>query len=145
MNNCDEKHAIISALRAWVKQRPGLDPRNYGDSSSYRSEQRSITQDKKDAWALITAVDLSDRVTSSGLKAAFRAFSGRLQWDGKSLDYCTGQYWPTEYRKAVCAVCAAALWDAFISEHAGEDRPGILAREYFKEAYGPRLAKRWFD
>jgi hypothetical protein len=27
------------------------------------------------------------------------------------IDYCTGQYWPTEYRRAVCAVLASALWE----------------------------------
>lgn len=29
------------------------------------------------------------------------------------LDYCAGQYFPTEYRKAVCAVLAQALWGYF--------------------------------
>jgi hypothetical protein len=28
------------------------------------------------------------------------------------LDYCTGQYFPTEYRRAACAVLASALWSA---------------------------------
>lgn len=28
-----------------------------------------------------------------------------------AIDYCTGQYWPTEYRRAVCAVLASALRD----------------------------------
>ena len=27
------------------------------------------------------------------------------------IDYCTGQYFPTEYRRAVAAICAGALWD----------------------------------
>jgi hypothetical protein len=33
-----------------------------------------------------------------------------LSWDGKRLDYTTGQYWPTEYRRAAAAVLASALW-----------------------------------
>lgn len=31
--------------------------------------------------------------------------------DVATVDYCTGQYFPTEYRRAVCAVLASALWD----------------------------------
>lgn len=27
-----------------------------------------------------------------------------------ALEYCAGQYWPTEYRAAACAVLASALW-----------------------------------
>lgn len=34
-----------------------------------------------------------------------------------TIDYCTGQYWPTEYRRAVCAVLASAIWD-YWREHA---------------------------
>lgn len=29
---------------------------------------------------------------------------------GFAVDYCTGQYFPTEYRKAVCAVLSSAIW-----------------------------------
>lgn len=32
------------------------------------------------------------------------------------LDYCTGQYWPTEYRAAACAVLASVLWGWFRSD-----------------------------
>ncbi len=28
-----------------------------------------------------------------------------------TIEYTTGQYMPTEYRKAVCAVLASALWE----------------------------------
>lgn len=52
------------------------------------------------------------------IEASKRAFSGRLTLvrsrahDGESdhytIDYCTGQYWPTEYR----AACAAVLHEA---------------------------------
>jgi hypothetical protein len=33
------------------------------------------------------------------------------------VDYCTGQYFPTEYRAAVARFCASVLWD-FVREHA---------------------------
>jgi hypothetical protein len=119
------KQAIITALRAFIKQRPGLEFGNYGDRTSYNSELRSIARDKRDAERLLDAVENIDDITADDLiAAASSAFSGRLEmkvepthnWDKPEdgwrcrLDYCTGQYWPTEYRKAVAAVCAAALW-----------------------------------
>lgn len=106
----DERAAILEALRAWIMQRPGLDPRNY-DRAGYRSDSRAITQQKADALELLRAVETRKALTVETLREAFRAFSGRLSWDGKRLDYCTGQYWPTEYRAAACAVLRSALWD----------------------------------
>lgn len=149
-----ERRAIMAALVAWVNQRPGLDPRNYG--GGYRDEARSITRDLRDARRLLRAVEWrTDSIPVEVLRDAFRAFSGRLSWHycahgqtaattcGKChktwcgdcdpapaaachwcagrgystakpgagrLEYTTGQYWPTEYRKAACAVLASALW-----------------------------------
>lgn len=85
------------------------------------------------------------------------------------LDYCTGQYWPTEYRAAACAVLAAALWDyarenmpapkgkvtrisgvgpfAHESEHDSIDglSPGDWLRKHFRREFGAHMQKRWFD
>ena len=46
------------------------------------------------------------------------AFSGRLSFvvkDGKceGITYCAGQYFPTEYRRAACAVMAAVIWEHY--------------------------------
>lgn len=113
-----DKQTICAMLRVWVNQRPGLEFGNYGDIKAYRSELRSITKDRADALQLLRAVELRDSITAEMMVAAFpRAFSGRLRFekrekDGKwILDYCTGQYWPTEYRRAACAVLASVLWD----------------------------------
>jgi hypothetical protein len=121
------KQAILNALSAFANQRPGLDPRNYishgmdsAGRAAYRAEVRSITKDLHHARTLLRAVELSDGITADDLiKASTRAFSGRLTIAEDApgtampftLDYCTGQYWPTEYRRAVAAVCASALWD----------------------------------
>lgn len=119
-----KKQAILDALTAFMNQRASMDPHNYGDYKAYRAESRSVTRDLHDARTLLRAVMWRDSITADDLLAAFRAFSGRLTCkdisahydDGSvyykfSLDYCTGQYFPTEYRKAVCAVLASALWD----------------------------------
>lgn len=147
------KHQIIDALRRFVAQRPGLDYCNYGDPTSYRSESRRITRQGKDANALLTSVELSD-ITAAELLDAFSAFSGRLscEFDGEkvTLDYCTGQYWPTEYRAAVAAVCANALWNYHRPDAKAEaESKGISAgdaiRAKFRRMYGRRMQSRYFD
>jgi hypothetical protein len=139
----DERTAILNALRAWVAQRPGLEFGNYGDVAAYREEQRGIIRDKKQAEILLEAVKWRTSITADDLKAAFRAYSGRLSWDGEKLDYCTGQYWPTEYRRAVCAVLAAALWDYAREVYPAKN--GVELRAYFKREFGRTIARRWFN
>lgn len=112
----DKKQQIIAAMYAFIAQRAGLEFGNYGDVKSYRAEQRAITKDRHDARRLIRDVELRDSISADDILTASRgAYSGRLTLiqhdDGKvSVDYCTGQYFPTEYRKAVCAVMASVLW-----------------------------------
>jgi hypothetical protein len=158
-----EREQILEALAAFIRQRPGLEFGNYGDVSAYRSEMRSITKDRHDAERLLAQVSWREGITAENLKEAFRAYSGRLSWDGERLSYCTGQYFPTEYRKAVCAVLASALWD-YTRDHAmpeghlvhnsetgetfqryGDLRAGDWLRQYFRREFGARIARKWFD
>jgi hypothetical protein len=167
------KAAIIAALRTFMNQRPGLEFGNYGDVRAYRSEMRGITRDLHDARELMRAVELSDSITADDLiRAASSAFSGRLTIHvdadapfGARVAYCTGQYWPTEYRRAVCAVLASALW-AHVREHCmpkgrlvhnsetGETferygskdlRAGDWLRAHFRQQFGRGIASRWFS
>ena len=146
------KDQVISALSAFAAQRPGIEPGNYSDWRSYRAESRSVTRDLHDARYLLRQCELWG-VSVEELRGAFRAFSGRLvpsvNEKGFCLDYCTGQYFPTEYRKAVCAVCAAALWDHFREDFAKSAKEGESAgdaiRRNFRRMFGARIARRWFD
>jgi len=146
-----EKRIILVALRAWINMRPGLQYCDYGDPASYRAEQRGIARDKDDAKRLLSVVEYSD-ITADDLREAFpRAFCGRLTWredgaGGGSLDYCCGQYWPTEYPKAAAAVLARAIW-AHEADKLPEDtdKPGLVLREAFKRQFGRGMAARWFD
>jgi hypothetical protein len=169
-----DKQTICAMLRVWINQRPGLDFANYGDIKTYRSALRSITKDRAEALQLLRAVELRDSITAEMMVAAFpRAYSGRLRLekrekDGKwVLDYCTGQYWPTEYRRAACAVLASVLWDwvrstsmpqpTYKQHGSADDRPmrteelydGISAgdwlRRYFRREFGRGIASRWFS
>lgn len=146
-----ERERILDALRGWVAQRPGLDPRNYisdwrdaAGYAAYRAESRAITRDKHDALALLRAVEWRAGIDANMLKNALRhSYSGRLSWDGERLDYCTGQYWPTEYRRAVCAVLASALWHATREAHPNYD--GCALRAHFVREFGRTMAQRWFN
>lgn len=139
----EQRDAILEALANWIKQRPGLDFRNYGDVKAYRAELRSITQDLHDARTLLTAVGWRSSIDGPALEDAFHAYSGRLSWDGKSLSYCTGQYWPTEYRRAACAVLASAIWNYTRENYPRAD--GNALRALLKQEFGKRIAKRWFN
>ena len=138
------KQSLITALQRFVAQRPGLEFANYGDVSAYRSEMRSITKDRHHAEELLRAVSWRDSITADDIvHAAKCAFSGRLTIREPEpgrfvLDYCTGQYWPTEYRRAVCSVLSSALWDYW--RDAGDGPIGAARREL------PRsIAHRWFN
>jgi hypothetical protein len=167
------KQELIDLLYAFANQRPGLEFGNYGDVSSYRSELRGITRDLQEARLLLRAVELRNSISVEDLQEALkRAFSGRLSLtetkDGKpALYYCSGQYFPTEYRKAVCAVCAYALWHwmregcmpAPKIKHYGsatnhpmqtvELYDGLNAGEWlrkkFRREFGRGVASRWFN
>lgn len=110
------KESVCNALAVWIRQRPGLEYGNYGDAASYRAEIRSIARDKRDAETLLAAVRWRESITGQDIiEAAKGAYSGRMtitaHSSGKaSIDYCTGQYWPTEYRRAAAAVLAGTLW-----------------------------------
>jgi len=153
-----KKQKIIATLRAFVAQRSGMDWHNYGDAASYRAEQRAITRDGKEARELLRAVELRDSITADDIiKASKSAFSGRLSIVERdngaiSVDYCAGQYFPTEYRKAVCAVCASVLWDymrdnygAGFAHSAGRPVTGSELRAQFRKEYGRGIASRWFS
>jgi hypothetical protein len=147
-----DRETILDLLDRFNRSRPGLEFGNYGDIRSYRQESRQIARDKRDADRLLCAVARSS-ITAESLADAFRAYSGRLtltQHKGKpALDYCTGQYYPTEYRKAVAAVCSAALWDHLRESYTAAAKPGESAgdaiRRCFRREYGRTLADRWFN
>jgi hypothetical protein len=138
----DEKAKIVQALRAWIRQRPGLDWRNY-TAESYRSDARRIGQQLRDAETLLSAVAGRQYVGAEYLIDAFRrAFMGRLSWDGAKLAYVEGQYWPTEYRAAACSVLAQAIWSADCEGAPGMSREDRL--RYWRRELGRGVVARWF-
>jgi hypothetical protein len=135
-----EKSTLLQALTTFARQRPGLEYGNYGDPVAYRSELSSITKSLTHFTELCNAVALRDGITAENiLHSAKHAFSGRLSIDENGeIDYCTGQYWPTEYRRAACAVLADALWSYW--REAGE-KPREAARKNLSRG----IAKTYFN
>jgi ribonuclease I len=165
-----ERDAILNLLDVWVRQRPGLDARNYIRDSrdadgrrAYFAECRKIARQLRDARVLLAAVRRSG-ISADRLREAFRAYSGRLTYTpGRGLDYTVGGYWPTEYRAAACAVLSSALWEHVrensmplgelvhnsetgetFYRHQGK-RAGDWLRDYFRREFGRTLAARWFS
>lgn len=145
---------LLALLSAFINQRPGLEFANYGDVSAYRSESRSITADGHDARALLAAVSWRDSITADDIRKALQG-SGRLTLsESGRLEYCTGQYFPTEYRPAACRLMAGLLWDywresAPASEGKPTHPPGILnvgdyIRRTARRELGQRIARHYF-
>lgn len=131
---------ILSALRAFVEQRPRLEFANYGDVSAYRSDSRKITQQLQDARELLRAVEHRQSLDVPALLHA--ALGDRLDivrnddtsW---SVDFTPCQYWAIEFRAAVCRVLARALWAYWRAD-------GLDPRKAARQHLGLSLARRWF-
>ena len=109
MNVCTAARALV----CYAAQHPGLEYGNYASGwndtdgrRAYFAESHQITKH----WHRVrNAVRSLYGVTNDEIiEACRRAFSGRLTMEqtekGWRVDYCSGQYWPTEYRKAVASV-----------------------------------------
>ena len=130
----------LSALRKFARSRPGFDLRNYGSVSSYRSDVRRAGRQLSDAERLIWFCEMYD------IEPDYSAYSGRLTPSGDGFDYCTGQYYPTEYRAAVAACCAKAIWYLWRDNMpAGIDNAGEYLRRKAVAEFGRGIGRRWFS
>jgi Tfp pilus assembly protein PilV len=142
------KQTIIDSLYRWIKQRPGLEFCNYGSVPAYRSEMRDITKDLHHAREMLAYISRRPSITADDLiEATFRAYSARLSIhegiERAEVDYCTGQYWPTEYRRATCAVLASAIWHKF-AEDMTQPVTGDTIRKTARRELSRSVAARWF-
>ena len=111
----EQRH--LRALLVFAAQNPGFEWCNYASGDWKRSRaaylgdsrpvQRQLREIRKLKWRFASLPD------SAIQEAAKRAYSGRLGFrysdKGVTVDYCTGQYWPTEYRQASLAVLREAI------------------------------------
>jgi hypothetical protein len=123
---------VICALIDFAAQNPGLDFANYGNHAVYGSEARSISADWRRVKAALMECAVEGVTDADVIAEAPHAFSGRLTWCAKQhtpattgegyvggWNYCTGQYFPTEYRKAVATVLEYA------ARKARRNRPAV--------------------
>lgn len=149
---------IFEALGTWIKQRPGLDKADYGIAPgqqpdrkrwyegyrAYQAEVRSITADGTRARKALA--EARRMKPEPGLLIdSFRAFSGRLSWDGEKLKYTTGQYWPTEYRKAAASVLE--LYCAACRQKDAAENPRTFTYRNLSDviAANEAIGNHWFD
>ena len=111
-----ETSPAICALVEYASQGPSLEPRDYFSDwrdtnglAAYRSESRSIGKDWRRFKQLVQEAATVGVTDQHVIDAAKSAYSGRYEWTGSEWSYCVGQYWPTEYRSAACAVLDQAI------------------------------------
>ena len=137
------KASLIALLHKFVNQRPGLEFANYGNAIAYRAEVRAIGKQLTHARTLLHAVELSGGVTLEAILEAL-SLSNRLSLlSNGELDYCAGQYYQIEYRKAVCRLCSNLLWNA--TREAFPHFDGTELRAYFRRYFGKGIASVYFN
>jgi hypothetical protein len=134
---------ILSALDRFIRQRSGLDPRNYGDRESLLADYRPILRDGKVARQLLRFVEIRESITADMLLEAARGTRLQFIRDKKGhcvVDYCVGQYFPTEYRAAACRVLSSTVAEWLKPESPDRDALRTRARREF----GRAIASRYF-
>lgn len=139
------KQAMLEALERFVNQRSRIDARNYsGSREAFMGNYRPMLKHGQQARTMLRAVELRDSITADALLKASRAYSGRLQFEERNakveIEYTTGQYFPTEYRAAACAVLAQCLWDHWAAIYDTADQ----IRKEVKRNLGRGIAATWF-
>lgn len=123
LSRTNSKSIALRALILFAAQNPGFEWANYATGNwaesarAYRGDARPVSRQWQKILALLWA---TDAVTDEDMVAASeRAYSGRLSFESRKLvgsqtiywavNYCTGQYRPTEYRAASVAVLETAI------------------------------------
>jgi hypothetical protein len=137
------KAGLCNLLRKFVAQRSGLDWRNYGNDAAgmraLRSDRNQILRHGRDARALLSFVENWSSIPVDYLLTEL-SDGKRLSFDParNAIDYCAGQYFPTEYRAAVCRALSSALWRYHVNLGTSD------VRAWAVETFGRGIASRWF-
>jgi hypothetical protein len=133
-------NTTINLLTAFVNQRPGLDFCNYGDIKAYRQESREITADKHDFFELLGFAARIIENLEEKVKTELENTNGRLQLKDGKLEYCTGQYFPTEYRPAASRILVSVIWNELRNTY----ETGDQIRKAAKRNLSRRATKNYF-
>ncbi len=137
------KEALVTALWKFIAQRSGIDYRNYGGSrEAFMGDYRQILRDGRDARELLRHIELRDSITGAMLE---QSLTGRLSYRGGEIEYVTGQYFPTEYRAAVCRALAECLWHWLRYGGGTLNTSADSIRKTAVRCFGRGIARRWFN
>lgn len=145
----------LSLLINYARQRPGLDPRDYGQGHdgwrAYRREAAEITRDLSDFHQLLNLAlrRYSHAELMHEIRAHLTNTGDRLTLEGDRLQYITGQYWPTEYRAACCRVLVRLIWKSYQRETTGDGahvyETGHDIRKAIRAEVSRRVASNYFN
>jgi hypothetical protein len=131
-----EFNVPYTRLLDFVCKRSGLSPALYGDRDAFLRDYRRFVMHGREARKMI---DYAIRFVPSRYlcDAARNTWSGRLVYDLRGWTYTPSQHFGTEYRRAACAVLAAAITDNWRSYNLS---PADVAKKHL----GLAIARRWF-
>lgn len=117
LDNTASTSLALRAVIFFAAQNPGFEWGNYstGDYKQSLKNYRADASPVSREWNKICGLLWQTRhVMDADVEIAARAvYSGRLsvvQFGGSwRVDYCTGQYWPTEYRRAAFLTIERAI------------------------------------
>ena len=141
----------IEKFVSFANQRPGLEYANYGEPTSYRQEGREITKDLHDFRELLTLAYRRIENLDNAIEMYLKNSSNRLTLNAKGeLEYCTGQYFPTEYRPAANRVLSNLIWASYRDEieHNTPNnvyKNGNEIRAAIKRQVSRRVMKNYFN
>lgn len=133
--------SYLDALDALVDSRPMLEPGNYATLADYRADQRGNMQARADYWRIRACIAPDNHTLFEIARGSRITFTGPD--DALVADYCAGQYYPIEYRRACVRLIASAWWQAQAGRLAEADAQYI--RTVAKAVFGPGIARRWFN
>jgi hypothetical protein len=141
---------LAGMLRAFVCARPGLEPGNYSDCASYRADSRKATEQRNDALTMLDRIALGEFWCHDPRESYARAMIHELSNGARlslafengefRIDYCAGQYWPLEYRAAVCRMLARAWWRIH-----SKDYHGTSMAQAARFAFSRGIVARYFS
>lgn len=106
--------------------------------AAYRADQRGNMQARNDYRAIRACVAPDDATLAELARGSRLSFE--TADDGTIVaDYCAGQYYPIEYRRAAVRLIASAWW-ASMSVTSVAD-----IRAHARKVFGPGIARRWFN
>jgi len=106
---------IVFLLREFSAQKPNFSLCNYSTMADYKRDYKRMSDDRKAVKKFASYVSYTiDADMKEALLSALSSWSRLTIKDssnGVYLEYCKGQYFPTEYQYATARVLASAIWD----------------------------------